>query len=284
MIEQMLKRYQIQSENDLINAFKEIFQEIVLLGLYRGGFFQKASFYGGTSLRILYGLERFSEDLDFCLLSKNEAFDLESYFAFVESEFSALGVEVSLQKKQKRIETPIQSAFLKNNTSIYNLYFQDLPSLSGKSLKIKLEIDTSPPLNFQTEFKTLLLPFAFNVRTMTLPNLYAGKMHALLFRKWKNRIKGRDWFDFEWYVKNGIELNLEHLESRMRESGDYEEERALQEEMLRQILLERIESLDVAQAIDEVRGFVRDARVFECWDRDYFRFLALKMKFCQIRL
>ncbi len=280
----MLKRYQIQSENDLINAFKEIFQEIVLLGLYRGGFFQKASFYGGTSLRILYGLERFSEDLDFCLLSKNEAFDLESYFAFVESEFSALGVEVSLQKKQKRIETPIQSAFLKNNTSIYNLYFQDLPSLSGKSLKIKLEIDTSPPLNFQTEFKTLLLPFAFNVRTMTLPNLYAGKMHALLFRKWKNRIKGRDWFDFEWYVKNGIELNLEHLESRMRESGDYEEERALQEEMLRQILLERIESLDVAQAIDEVRGFVRDVRVFECWNRDYFRFLALKMKFCQIRL
>lgn len=280
MIKQMLKRYQIQTENDLINALKEIFQEIVLLGLYRGGFFEKASFYGGTSLRILYGLERFSEDLDFCLLSKNEKFDLEYYFDFIENEFQALGIEISLKKKDKRIKNHIKSAFLKNNTSLYDIcaHLDRTHFMGEKSLKIKLEIDTTPPLDFQTEFKTLLMPFTFNIRTMTLPNLYAGKMHALLFRKWKNRIKGRDWFDFEWYVKNGVELNLKHLEARMRESGDYENKSNLQRDSFIEILLTKIETLDISQAIDEVEKFIKDKRVLECWNRDYFRFLASKVK------
>ena len=225
IIEQMLKKYDPQSESELINALKEIFQEITLLGLYRGGFFDKAAFYGGTSLRILYGLERFSEDLDFSLLEKNKDFDIEKYFPSVVSEFEALGIEISLNKKSKSSETNIESAFLKNDTSIHtlNIEAKGLENIhSGRKIKIKLEVDTNPPLKFQTESKTLLLPMTFNVRTMTLPNLYAGKMHALLFRSWKTRVKGRDWFDFEWYVKNNTRLNLEHLCQRMKESGDFE--------------------------------------------------------------
>lgn len=281
IIDQMLKKYNPQSETELINALKEIFQEITLLGLYRGGFFDKAAFYGGTSLRILYGLERFSEDLDFSLLEKNKDFNIEKYFPSIVQEFEALGIEISLNKKSKSSETNIESAFLKNDTSIHtlNIETKGLEDVhSGRKLKIKLEVDTNPPLKFQTESKTLLLPVTFNVRSMTLPNLYAGKMHALLFRSWKTRVKGRDWFDFEWYVKNNIPLNLEHLCERMKESGNFEKD-ALTKDEFQEMLYTKIETLDVEQAINEVKGFVKDVRVFDFWSKDYFKLLASKVKF-----
>jgi hypothetical protein len=287
IIEQMLKKYDPQSETELINALKEIFQEITLLGLYRGGFFDKAAFYGGTSLRILYGLERFSEDLDFSLLEKNkdfqgkQAFDIEKYFPSVVSEFEALGIEISLNKKNKSSDTNIESAFLKNDTSIHtlNIEAKGLENIhSGRKIKIKLEVDTNPPLKFQTESKTLLLPMTFNVRTMTLPNLYAGKMHALLFRSWKTRVKGRDWFDFEWYVKNNTPLNLEHLCQRMKESGNFDKDILTKEEFT-QLLNNKIDTLDIEQAINEVKGFVKDVRVFDFWSKDYFKLLASRVVF-----
>lgn len=281
IIEQMLKKYNPQSETELINALKEIFQEITLLGLYRGGFFNKAAFYGGTSLRILYGLERFSEDLDFSLLEKNKNFDIEKYFPSIVSEFEALGLEISLNKKSKSSDTNIESAFLKNDTSIHTLHIEakGLKNIhSGRKIKIKLEVDVNPPLKFQTESKTLLLPMTFNVRTMTLPNLYAGKMHALLFRSWKNRVKGRDWFDFEWYVKNNSPLNLEHLCQRMKESGNFKKDILTKEEFVK-LLYNKIDTLDIQQAINEVKGFVKDARVFDFWSKDYFKLLVSKVVF-----
>ena len=281
IIEQMLKKYNPQSETELLNALKEIFQEITLLGLYRGGFFNKAAFYGGTSLRILYGLERFSEDLDFSLLEKNKNFDIEKYFPSIVSEFEALGLEISLNKKSKSSDTNIESAFLKNDTSIHtlNIEAKGLKNIhSGRKIKIKLEVDVNPPLKFQTESKTLLLPMTFNVRTMTLPNLYAGKMHALLFRSWKNRVKGRDWFDFEWYVKNNSPLNLEHLCQRMKESGNFKKDILTKEEFVK-LLYNKIDTLDIQQAINEVKGFVKDARVFDFWSKDYFKLLVSKVVF-----
>ncbi len=280
IIDVMLKRYNPQGENELVNALKEIFQEIALLGLYRGGFFEKAVFYGGTALRILYGLDRFSEDLDFSLLEKNRDFDISRYFPYIIEEFEALGIKVQLSKKNKKSKTDIESAFLKNDTSIHLLDIEanGLGSVhSGRKLKIKLEIDTNPPLKFQSESKTLLLPTTFNVRTMTLPNLYAGKMHALLFRTWKNRVKGRDWFDFEWYVKNQIKLNLEHLSQRMIESGNLKDE-SLTKELFFDLLYAKIETVNIAQAIDEVRPFVKDQRVFDFWSKEYFELLASKVK------
>ena len=128
-------------------------------------------------------------------LEKNKSFDIEKYFPSIVNEFEALGIEVSLNKKSKSNETNIESAFLKNDTSIHtlNIEAKGLEDIhNGRRIKIKLEVDTNPPLKFQTESKTLLLPMTFNIRTMTLPNLYAGKMYALLFRNWKTRVKGRD--------------------------------------------------------------------------------------------
>jgi len=281
IIEQMLQKYNPQSQNELINALKEIFQEITLLGLYRGDFFKEAVFYGGTSLRILYGLERFSEDLDFSLLQKDPEFDIEKYFPYIESEFEALGIPVSLSKKLKKGSGNIDSAFLKNDTAIYTLGIEakGIENIhSGVKLKIKIEVDTNPPLKFQSESKTLLLPITFNVRTMTLPNLYAGKMHALLFRTWKNRVKGRDWFDFEWYVKKGVNLNLEHLEQRMIESADLSGQ-PLSKEKFQELLNTKIDSLNIEQAVNEVRPFVKDQSVFDFWSKDYFKFLASKIEF-----
>ena len=286
IIEQMLSKYEIESENALINALKEIYQEIALLGLYRGGFFQKAAFYGGTALRIIHGLERFSEDLDFSLLQKYPTFDIESYFSSVIDEFEALGITITLRKKTKSQESDIESAFLKNDTSIHTLVMEteDLSHIlggipSGKKLKIKFEVDTNPPLGFQTEAHTLLLPTTFNIVAMTLPNLYAGKLHALLFRNWKTRVKGRDWYDFEWYVKRGAKVNLEHLQERMVESGNFNREELLTREKLTALLKEKIGTLDIDKARQEVQVFLKDPSVLDFWSRDYFNLLTERMVF-----
>ena len=287
IIEQMLSKYEIESENEIINALKEIFQEIALLGLYRGGFFNKAAFYGGTSLRILYGLNRFSEDLDFTLLEKNKNFNIEQYFPFIIDEFEALGVNIILNKKiKKKQSSNIESAFLKNDTAIHtlNITAGNLDSIlggihSGKKLKIKFEVDTNPPLNFQTESKTLLMPITFNVLSMTMPNLYAGKMHAVLCRNWKTRVKGRDWYDFEWYVKHNAKLNLAHLQERMIESGDLGSSEQLSKELFIEYMYAKIDELNIQKAIEEVSPFIKDISVFEFWSKDYFKLLTDKILF-----
>jgi hypothetical protein len=184
-------------------------------------------------------------------------------------------------KKSKINSTNIESAFLKNDTSIHTLNIQ-IPNLSnifdsihsGKKLKIKLEVDINPPLKFQTSSHTLLLPTTFNIIAMTLPSLYAGKVHALLFRNWKNRVKGRDWYDFEWYVKRGIKIDLEHLKERMVESGDFDVDDELSLERLKDLLHKKIDTLDIQKAKDEVKVFIKDSDVLEFYSREYFKLLS----------
>ena len=287
IIEQMLSNYEITNEADLINALKEVFQEIALLGLYHGGFFEKAAFYGGTALRILYKLPRFSEDLDFTLLEKNSDFNIEQYFNSIVDEFEALGIIIEIEKKIKKdFGSNIASAFLKNDTSIHTLNIQanNLGSIlggvhSGKKLKIKFEVDTNPPLKFQIESKTLLLPKTFNIITMTLPNLYAGEMHAVLCRKWKTRVKGRDWYDYEWYVKRNTPLNLNHLQERMYESGDLDKTVKLDEKLFKELIYKRIDVLDVTGAVKEVSPFIKDKSGFDFWSQEYFKLLTDRIVF-----
>lgn len=195
IIEQMLARY---PGVDRREAMREVMQEVALAGLHRAGFFDKAAFYGGTCLRIFHALPRFSEDLDFSLLTSEEDFSLEPYFRALEEEFAAFGFQVTVNQRKKRAQSAIVSAFLKEGTSIY-----DVRVASKPMLKIKFEVDTQPPSGFATENKLLLQPYSFHVRCYSVPDLFAGKMHAVLFRRWKNRVKGRDWFDFEWYVRHG---------------------------------------------------------------------------------
>ena len=273
VFDQMLSRYEINTNDDLINARHEVMQQVALAGLYRGGFFDKAAFYGGTCLRIFYGTERFSEDMDFSLLKADQEFSLENYFDPVINEFKALGREVVINKKKKKVQTNVESAFLKDDTAIYNLQFR-----TERNIKIKIEVDTDPPLGFSTEPKLLLLPFSFMSRCYTLPDLYAGKMHALLFRAWKNRVKGRDWYDFEWYVRNNVELNFSHLCERIKQFGSLSTENLTQDNF-KQLLKEKISTTNLEMVKADVRPFVKDTRAMEIWSADYFLQLADMIRF-----
>lgn len=264
VFDQMLSRYTIQTENDRTNALHEVMQQVALAGLYRAGFFNKAAFYGGTCLRIFHGLPRFSEDLDFSLLQPEKDFSLENYFEAIIDEFKALGREVVISRKEKKKLSQVESAFLKDTTEIYNLSFQ-----TTQSIKIKIEVDTQPPLGFSTEPKLLLLPFSFMVRCYTLPDLFAGKTHALLFRNWKNRVKGRDWYDFEWYVRNDIPLGFEHFLKRAAQTHNFTNE-TLTPPIFKEMLKKRISETDINLVKNDVRPFIKNQSETDIWTTEYF--------------
>lgn len=265
LFNQMLARYQMDTKQSEHNALHEVMQQITLAGLNRAGFFSEAAFYGGTCLRIFHQLPRFSEDMDFSLLKKDEQFNLEKYFDAVLMEFKALGREVVIEKKHKKNKTPIESAFLKDNTEIFNVKFQ-----TERTVKIKIEVDTDPPLLFQTEDKLLLHPFSFMTRCFTLSNLFAGKMHALIYRKWRYRIKGRDWYDFEWYVRNNVALNFLHFKERAAQSENDTNLKNLTMENFKVILKERLAATDINRVKEDVRPFLRKKDELEIWSNDYF--------------
>lgn len=274
-VAQMLARYDCRSSDDYVRALREILQEIALLGLWRSKFFEKAAFYGGTSLRILYGLDRFSEDLDFSLLEPLPDFELAGYSTALEKELKAFGFDVRVEQKNKSVATAVQSAFLKADTVNQLLVIQAGADIArqippGQVIRIKLEVDTDPPGGFATESRYLLQPLPFSVRSYTLPDLFAGKMHALLCRRWKNRVKGRDWYDLVWYCARYPQLHLAHLEQRMRQSGHWAEETPLTTEALREFLQQAIDQLDVDQARNDVLPFVRDPAALEVWSREFF--------------
>lgn len=279
MIVSWIDQYKPKSEEQLVSALREIMQEIALAGLYRAGFFKEAAFYGGTCLRIFYGLPRFSEDLDFTLLKKSQNFSLVEYLPFLTAEFEALGMNVSVREKPRNPNSQIESAFLKTDTEWKELVLESasfkLP-LTKPSLKIKIEVDVFPPLQFQTESKLLFKPFSFYVNCLRIEDLFAGKMHALLFRKWKSRVKGRDWFDLEWYIRKGVPINLEHFSVRAIESGDLT--RPVDESGIRALLKQKIESLDFDRVKQDVARFIPDPAGLDIWTTAYFLELVEKLK------
>ncbi len=269
IFEQMLSAYAATTAAGRRNATLEVMQQIALAGLYRGGFFEKGAFYGGTCLRIFHGLGRYSEDMDFTLLAPDPTFRIEDYFPAIIAEFKSVGKDVVLKKKEKRIFSKVESAFLKDNTHVYDLAFQ-----TEKSLKIKIEVDVAPPLGFTTEQRLLLLPFSFMTRCVSLPDLFAGKMHALVYRKWGQRVKGRDWYDFEWYVRNGIPLDFEHFRQR---ALDFNAQQLTREGFV-DILKKRLVETDIEMVKKDVLPFIRDPKEMEIWSNEYFVQLAGMLK------
>ena len=274
---QMLSRYPIATKDELSNATHEVMQQITLAGLYRGGFFDKAAFYGGTCLRIFCDLQRFSQDMDFSLLQVDENFALENYFDAIIMEFKALGREVVITRKKKKTRTNVESAFLKDNTEIYNLSFS-----TEKKIKIKIEVDTQPPPGFETEHKLLMLPFSFMVRCYTLPDLYAGKMHAMLFRNWKMRVKGRDWYDFEWYIRYSTPLNFKHLQQRTAQINGLSE-KDFSFDTFKKMLKERIQTTNIEAVKNDVRPFLKNPQEMDIWSTEYFLQLVDMINFKENR-
>ena len=282
-VSQILATYEIRSLEDSLRALREVMQEIALLGLWRSKFFERAAFYGGTALRVLYGLDRFSEDLDFSLLEKSDSFDLAAYSDALKRELDSFGFAVEIESRAKPAGAAIQSAFLKadTRTQMITVEFdrglvQQVPR--NQVLKIKLEIDTDPPPGFSTETRYLLRPVPFAVRTFSLPDLFAGKMHAVLCREWKSRFKGRDWHDLVWFAAYHPELRLSHLEQRMRQTGHWTGPTPLTAAEFRVLLTRRIDSVDIDQIRREVEPFVKDTASLAVWSKEFFLDVASRIK------
>ncbi|MES2200133.1 MAG: nucleotidyl transferase AbiEii/AbiGii toxin family protein [Chlamydiota bacterium] len=282
-VEELLENYHPKSKTDYINAIQEIIQEIALLGLWRAKFFENAAFYGGTSLRILHGLNRFSEDLDFSLLTPNPDFHLIPFLKAIEEELAISGLKATVEHKIKHMDESIQSAFLKTGTLETFIRIGLDESLkrhtqSNEIIKIKLEVDINPPLGFTTEIRYLLKPIPFSVRTYVPEDLFSGKMHALLCRPYKVRVKGRDWYDFIWYVKKGFSLHLSHLETRMRQSGHYTSSEELNHEIFLALLKEKILHLNLEAAKEDIWRFIQSPKEVEGWSKEFFLSLLPQIK------
>ncbi|HZY81929.1 MAG TPA: nucleotidyl transferase AbiEii/AbiGii toxin family protein [Cyclobacteriaceae bacterium] len=282
MIKDWLARYNPKDKIEAQFALREIMQEVALAGLHRGNFFNKAAFYGGTCLRIFHGLDRYSEDLDFSLLQPDPDFSLEKYLDIIKNEFENTGMNVSIKEKKKSKDTHVDSDFLKSETIWRELVLENVIPQSGlteqPNIKIKIEVDTVPPGEFDTEEKLLIRPFSFYVNCFVLPDLFAGKMHALLFRKWKDNVKGRDWYDFEWYIKKEVPLNLRHFSTRARESGDVPKGQLTQQDF-RKLLIARINSVDMERVKADAERFIPTDQTLKMWSKKYFNDLVPYLKF-----
>ena len=276
IIDEMLKKYSAETIDEKKNAIKEIIQEIVLCGLSRAKFFDKAAFFGGTALRIFYGLDRFSEDLDFSLKKPDKDFDLSSYFPILEKEVRAFGLNLKVEEKQKTADSDVKSAFLKGNTKEHLLLFyanEDFSSGINRDevLRIKFEVDTNPPSGAGYEYKYSLKPAPYEATLYDLPSLFAGKVHAVLCRGWKNRIKGRDLYDYVFYLQRGAALNMENLKQKLIQSEAWKKDDALTLEEVKKMLCERFDGIDFEKAKDDVKEFIKDKAALDVWSRDFFK-------------
>ncbi len=274
-IDTLIAKYNPKTVNDFENALKEIIQEITLAGLARANFFDKAAFYGGTALRIFYGLPRFSEDLDFTLLSDQPEFSLKTYFNSVSETLKSFGFDVEIEELDKKKSTGVESAFLKANTRVHIMKIEVGKPFGNKiqdnkKMNVKFEVDISPPLGFETEVKVLTPPITASVKVLKPSYLFSGKMHAILFRKWKSRVKGRDFYDLLWYLGQNIPMNLGYLESKMRDGKAWQKTRKMTKDDLLQTLEARIKTIDFKKAAMDVAYFIKDPVELESWSQEMF--------------
>ncbi len=282
-IETLLQRYKCQSLSDYHEALRESIQKIALLGLWRAKFYEHAAFYGGTALRLLYGLNRFSEDLDFSLLKTTESFSLSPYNKAIQAELESFGFETHVTEKEKTAQTKIKSAFIKANTKQHLIHVNApkkfIHTLNhDQKLKVKIEVDIDPPGNFQTHSELLLEPLPFSVLTFSKEDLFAGKIHAILCRGWLNRVKGRDWYDLVWFVTQNISLNLSHLKQRLIQSGHLEAEEPFSQREFWDLYTKRLQQIDFEHAKTDILPFIKDPISLDLWSASFFEKVGEKIR------
>lgn len=283
ILQKMLEKYEINNEQDEINAMKEIIQEIVLSGLSRGRFFDEAAFYDGTALRIFYGLDRFSEDLDFALIKPNINFDLSKYFTFIENEVKSYGLNLVVNKKEKGKDSNITSAFLKGDTMEHVLlFFTDNNHQTNnkvlKDIKIKFEVDINPPAGANYELKYQLLPSPYQIRLYDLPSLFAGKIHAILCRKWNLRTKGRDLYDYVFFLSLNTKVNIDLVKNKLIESKYIKESDFFNIDILRELLKEKFKEINYDNAREDVKPFIKNISSLDLWSKEFFISITDKLE------
>ena len=274
-INEMINLYNPKSLNENKAALREILQSIVLIGLSRADFFKKASFYGGTALRIFYGLNRYSEDLDFTLNEKDDSFSLEPYIESIKNVASSYGIELDINIKKKEIKTPVESAFAKLNTyqTFINLKINDeLASLLHKdeNIKVKFEIDLNPAVGFNVESKWIDMPEFANIIVLDESSLFAGKLHAIICRNYKNTVKGRDYYDFLFYIRKRVKPNLNYLKNKLIESGKIKENDKFDIDTLKVMLKDRFEAVDFNQVNIDAERFVFNNEDLSYYSKELF--------------
>ena len=279
IIQQMINKYNPITLEDKKNAIKEVLQEVVLAGLSKTDFFTHAAFYGGTALRIFYGMDRFSEDLDFSLLVADDTFDINKYSKPISNIVNSLGLNFEVSKKDKLNDSNIDSAFIKGNIreTLITIYPDSVDSnqiINNEKIIIKFEVDVNPPKYADTEVKYRLLPFPYQVRVYDQKSLFAGKIHAVIARSWKNRVKGRDLYDYIYYLSLDTKVNLKHLEARLKQTKTIEEEINLTRELLIEILEKRFEHIDFEMAKSDIRPFIKDQSTLDIWSSDFFKSIS----------
>ena len=275
IITQMLAKYEIKNVDDEINALKEIIQEIVLSGLSRGSFFDVAAFYGGTALRIFHHLDRFSEDLDFALIGANSDFQLSTYFPYIEKELKAYGLNLEVSTKEKINESNITSAVVRGDTLEHILKF--FPNDENnqynhllKKIKIKFEVDINPPSGANYEYKYKLLPSPHQIRIYDMSSLFAGKIHAILCRNWKIRVKGRDLYDYVFFLANHTSVNLELIKNKLIASNYIDPNSSFDILVLKKLLIAKFSVIDYKEAKEDVLPFIKDPQSLNLWNQDFF--------------
>ncbi|HQT92641.1 MAG TPA: nucleotidyl transferase AbiEii/AbiGii toxin family protein [Candidatus Kryptobacter bacterium] len=286
VVEDMLKKYDCSKADRYKNALKEVIQEIALLGLFRAGFFDKAAFYGGTALRIFHGIDRFSRDLDFSLLKPDKKFAIDPYCEYVENELNAYGFQVEVSPKKKTASSNVESAFIKGGTMVNMMRMEAVrPPVSGihgdELLTINLEVDVDPPPGATFEMKHQLMPIPYTVRLYSRPSLLAGKLRAILCRNWKSgRTKGRDLYDYVWYLAHSVPADLKHLQARMVQTGHWKKGTALTEAALRDLLSKRFQGINYSQAKQDVFPYINDHSAVDLWSADFFQSITADKLIC----
>lgn len=275
IIEQMLTKYEVKNTDDKINALKEIIQEIVLCGLSRGNFFSVAAFYGGTALRIFYKLDRFSEDLDFALITPSKDFQIQKYFSYIEKELKAYGLNLQISTKEKNKESNIKSAFLKGDTLEHILKF--FPNDENnkynellKNIKIKFEIDINPPKGATYDEQFKLLPSPHQIKIYDKESLFAGKIHAILCRGWNNRVKGRDLYDYIFFLSLETKVNIELIKNKLIESNYIEKNSPFNIEILKRLLINKFNEINYDEAKEDIKPFIKDIDSLNIWSKELF--------------
>jgi predicted nucleotidyltransferase component of viral defense system len=283
IIHQMISKYDISTLEDKKNAIKEVLQEVVLAALSKTDFFNHAAFYGGTALRIFYGIDRFSEDLDFSLVTSDASFNLDKYFNSIGDIINSIGLDFDIEKKEKTNRTSIESAFIKGNTketflTIYPNTEDYKQIIHNEKIIIKFEVDLNPPLYANTELKYRLLPFPYQIRVYDKESLFAGKIHAIIARSWKNRVKGRDLYDYLFYISLNTKVNLKHLEARLKQTDTLDHDKVLTHKLLIKILNDKFDIIDYGKAKLDVKPFIKNVSTLELWSSAFFKSITESIK------
>lgn len=269
IIQKKLESYRAQTEQDEENALKEITQEVALYALAKSGFFENVAFQGGTSLRMVHGLDRFSEDLDFALITANPNFDLGPYLEQTSRHMQSYGYNMEVTG-QEQFDKNVRKRFLKDESIKKILEFKHL-SQTNKKINIKVELDVNPPKGALHELHFLDFPTDYSIACHSLPSLFSGKLHALLCRPF---IKGRDWYDFSWYISQKVAPNFDLLKNALFQTGPWAQQKnTINSAWLTKEMSIKIKSLNWSRAIEDVAPFLKaekNTEIKKLWSEAFF--------------